>query len=194
MQRICTDIVYTLQVMSKRCGHLLEENYSASTAKHTAPVAEICSKSCMPPKAFSLSQERTERIMNNPRENSSESGRRHSDRELEELEVAPVSSNKKNTVGEKEPFLVKENVGGAMKKLVGGFDSTDNDRCFLLGEQPNRWTQSGSVLCSGAAEILVEVSNQGKDNTNEVKKQSQRFSLRGSLPQWTDEQLDELFV
>lgn len=103
-----------------------------------------------------------------------------------------------NYAVEKELFAVMQDVD--RPKVVVGTGTSGNDTRILMGDQlkPSnqvvRGNQLKEVQCNNAPANFVEFPSNNEENGDaaKIKNHSQLLISKGSLSQWTDEQLDEL--
>ncbi|KAK9277988.1 hypothetical protein L1049_027545 [Liquidambar formosana] len=200
-----------VKVISKDSGPPSRQNCSAPVVNNaTSATGECGGRPGMPQKAFSLVQRRTEGVLNEARETINVRGSAQNDIQMEKSDPAPGSScysnrntRNQNASVEREPLLTRQDAAKAIAKLAVRKDTNDNDIGVAVDNPPNSWKQAdgdnllGSIQCNSTATNLVEVpadQDQEVRITNGVKKQRQPLIARASLPQWTDEQLDELFA
>lgn len=161
---------------------------------------ENSEKSWELPKTALVSQGRTEEILNCLRQNTNMRVPEHNDKELEEGNTSVSSSfrgirhsRNNNSVEEEETIVVSLDVAGGRKgtSCVTGTDSHEQE--ISLSEQPSHLNQErknnllGKFQRRSVAEEVIDTRNNEED-----KKPRQVLISGGSLPEWTDEQLDEL--
>ncbi|PON44715.1 nuclear localized protein [Parasponia andersonii] len=192
-----------VKVISKDSGPPMKHNYAPSTFRYAGESSESSKKSDIPQPMLSL--ERTEGIMNNLRKHSEFRGSVNSNRVLEDLAVPEnsCSSNDscRNSVAsaEKESLFMKQVMMNGITKTVVTENTLYNDEVFVTNEQPSVCdmaranNSSCSIKVAIATENLFEVPiDEEPDITCGTKKQTQLTVSRTSVPDWTDEQLDEL--
>ncbi|PON79143.1 nuclear localized protein [Trema orientale] len=192
-----------VKVISKDSGPSMKHNYAPSTFRYAAESSESSKKSDIPQPMLSL--ERTEGIMNNLRKNSEFRGSVNSNRVLADLVVPENSCSSddicRNSVAsaEKESLSMKQVMVNGITKTVVTENTIYNDQVFVTNEQPSVCdpakanNSSCSIKVPIATENLFEVpGDEEPDITCGTKKQRQLTVSRTSVPDWTDEQLDEL--
>lgn len=105
-----------------------------------------------------------------------------------------------NAVAGKEPSLGLDSVSGVKKAAAAVAGTNDREENVVLEKLLSPQNLGGddhhleSNQSSGGANLFGVTVIQEQENitTNGDKKQRQLSISRGSLPQWTDEQLDEL--
>lgn len=103
-----------------------------------------------------------------------------------------------NSFVEKELFAVMQDVDRS--KVAVGTGTSGNDMRILMGDQLKTSNQvvRGNLLkeiqCNSAPANLVRFPGNNEENGNAagIKNHSQLIFSKGSLSQWTDEQLDKL--
>lgn len=158
----------------------------------------------MPQKAFSSSQG-TEGIMNSLRQNANTTGSAHNNEQMEADRAIRSScyidgSNRnQNDVSGKECLSERQDVANRTIDVAVG-TKTDNDEKVEISEQLNPWDRAsrgnsleGAQYGSFAADMVEAPNNQENKNNNGTMNRPPP-TLRASLPQWTNEQLDELFA
>lgn len=103
-----------------------------------------------------------------------------------------------NSFVEKELFAVMQDVDRS--KVAVGAGTSGNDMRILMGDQLKTSNQvvRGNLLkeiqCNSAPANLVRFPGNNEENGNAagIKNHSQLIFSKGSLSQWTDEQLDKL--
>ncbi|CAL1369693.1 unnamed protein product [Linum trigynum] len=170
-----------VKIFSKDYKAPLEEDNCALTDVHV-PLISDCSDQTSTPKSqsFVSQRERTEGIINSLKQNHNTSGRKHSGEEIEGLstEAAVSSSAVDGIIGRPKVVTRKEQVpqpgdamGCGLKEVGVEKDRSDMDEAYVVYEIPDHGNErSGS-------------------SSSQVVKQTQH-----APPQWTDEQLDELFA
>ncbi|KAJ7975235.1 Nuclear localized protein [Quillaja saponaria] len=184
-----------IKVISKDSGPPSKQNSLASPVRQFSPGNN--GKSWMTPeKALSLSREKTERIMNNFRlssqlsENTCE--QLEKDRPLGNDHIGNGTTGSSSTFVDKEQVTVGVGMSNGIVRLAEGTDNglhTDMDDCHQSGENP-----AGRAKCNGASQNSVELPHNLETGIRDDNgKEPQRPISKASLPQWTEEQLDELF-
>ncbi|KAM7269870.1 hypothetical protein ACFE04_025367 [Oxalis oulophora] len=157
----------------------LMSNLRNASSQRLAAVVHGNEEAHVPLNGFSLSSARTEGIMSNLGNSFSQrvAATVHGNDEAKENDSTPVSSSNQNILGLKESFItVKGNMVNGRKRLAVE-------------------TEVGSVQCSRVSKSALEVSeNQEEENAGLIKKQKQTIVPQVALPEWTDEQLDELLA
>ncbi|XP_044465577.1 uncharacterized protein LOC123195800 isoform X2 [Mangifera indica] len=189
-----------VKVISKNCEIPSDQNYPALMVKDDNTTVENSEKSWELPKTALVSQGRTEGILNCLRQNTNMRVPEHNDKELEEGNTSVSSSfrgirhsRNNNSVEEEETIVVSLDVAGGRKgtSCVTGTDSHEQE--ISLSEQPSHLNQErknnllGKFQRRSVAEEVIDTRNNEED-----KKPRQVLISGGSLPEWTDEQLDEL--
>ncbi|XP_022755049.1 uncharacterized protein LOC111303210, partial [Durio zibethinus] len=156
-------------------------------------------------KVSTLSQERNEETMNSLRQTVYMRGRVCNDKGIEADEALGSSccingrNRSENAFAGKDPSVRQDAVSGMKKTVVAGTD--EHEENIVLEKQPSprnlarRDNHLESNQSSGGANLFgvaVNLQEQLNVTMNADKKQRQLSISRGSLPQWTDEQLDEL--
>ncbi|XP_024022168.1 uncharacterized protein C17orf53 homolog [Morus notabilis] len=184
-----------VKVMSKDSGPPSKTNYPSSSVRCAAETSERCNASRMP--QIMVTQERTEGIMSNLRKRSERRGSVHGNRVLEGNTIPDIScfsnENSRNPTANTE----KE----SSFKKIAVTENTCSDHVIVTDKQPNLWipaerdNSSHSTQTINATANLVEVSaDQETEIASGTKPQTKLPVSRISPPEWTDEQLDELFV
>ncbi|EEF31908.1 hypothetical protein RCOM_0566690 [Ricinus communis] len=166
-------------------------------------IAERNEDSWMPQKPFSSSQGRTEGIMSSLRQDATR-GSSH-DEHMERDKATKHSCNSsreitnQNAIAGKELLLAHQNVANQSNETTDETDKNNNNEVVSC-EQINPSTQAGrgNILenapsASAAADSFNPFSNRGSGEVSGTK-QRQPLTSSVALPQWTDEQLDELFA
>ncbi|XP_038724801.1 homologous recombination OB-fold protein isoform X2 [Tripterygium wilfordii] len=159
-----------VKVISRDSHSPLMQNDAVPTDKHVAHGVEGTHPLLMPQKPFSQSIGVAEQIMNSLRQNTGVKGSACNDEQIEEGIVAPESSSCSKGSGRNINVVVGKGPLQVRRNIVhetesaAGQGTNGSDRSVLEAEQP--------------------------ENVH----QRQPLNSRSSLPQWTDEQLDELFV
>ncbi|KAH7549406.1 hypothetical protein JRO89_XS13G0026500 [Xanthoceras sorbifolium] len=189
------------KVISKDCGTPLEQNCPALVVKHAAPAVESSEKSLLPDKTISLSQGRTEGILNCLRQNANVRRSVPIDKQVKKVNASSPSSScgaggsaSQNFDVEKEVLVVREDAAEGTKEVALGLETYVNDQEILLDDQPNSSNQPGCDRLLGTAASFVDISNKEENGNINGGKESQLLTSKGSLPEWTDEQLDELLA
>ncbi|KAL5751225.1 hypothetical protein ACOSP7_025828 [Xanthoceras sorbifolium] len=190
-----------VKVISKDCGTPLEQNCPALVVKHAAPAVESSEKSLLPDKTISLSQGRTEGILNCLRQNANVRRSVPIDKQVKKVNASSPSSScgaggsaSQNFDVEKEVLVVREDAAEGTKEVALGLETYVNDQEILLDDQPNSSNQPGCDRLLGTAASFVDISNKEENGNINGGKESQLLTSKGSLPEWTDEQLDELLA
>ncbi|XP_031269041.1 uncharacterized protein LOC116140456 [Pistacia vera] len=195
-----------VKVISKDCEIPLDQTYPSLMVKHASTTAESSEKSWEPPKTVCVSQGRTEGILNCLRQNTNMRGAEHNDKELEKGNASVSSSfcdagdsRNNNSVEEEETIVVSVDVADGRKGTSVDTGTDDHEQGILSSKQPGHLNEArknnilGKLQCTSVTEKVIDTPNsEENENTNGVKKQRQMLISRGSLPEWTDEQLDEL--
>ena len=150
-----------------------------------------------------LSLERNEEIMNSLRQTGYMRGRVHNDKGIEGDEALGSSccingrNRSQNAFAGKESSVRQDTVSGMKKTgIVTGTNAHEEN--VVVEKQPSPPNLAGRdnhLESNQSSGNLFEVAvNQEQENEtmNGDTKQRQLSISRGSLPQWTDEQLDEL--
>ncbi|KAJ4848376.1 hypothetical protein Tsubulata_020443 [Turnera subulata] len=177
---------------------------TASKVKNAA-APELFDKSRMTQKELSLSEGRTEGIMNSLRQNASMTA---SARIIEQLRgetekrdsshSSGVQRNK-NAASGKEHLVVSHDVANATQvNAATGTDDNNNVAEAHNGQNPQNQAARRNITkdaysFSGSMSSIDE-SKQPENRCNNEVKNTQPPTSRASLPQWTDEQLEELFA
>lgn len=155
-----------------------------------------------------ISQEGTEGIINNLRRSSELRGSVNTNRGMETHAVPENScfgddENFRSSVAtaEKESLFMKQAMGNRILKSTIIESTRCNDHIIVTDEQPSicKPAKADNSLCSikatFATENVVEVpGDEEPDIACGNKTQAQLTVSRTSIPDWTDEQLDELFA
>ncbi|XP_048227523.1 homologous recombination OB-fold protein isoform X2 [Ricinus communis] len=192
-----------IKVIPKDTRDPQNRDCSAPTVKHVAPISERNEDSWMPQKPFSSSQGRTEGIMSSLRQDATR-GSSH-DEHMERDKATKHSCNSsreitnQNAIAGKELLLAHQNVANQSNETTDETDKNNNNEVVSC-EQINPSTQAGrgNILenapsASAAADSFNPFSNRGSGEVSGTK-QRQPLTSSVALPQWTDEQLDELFA
>lgn len=172
-----------VKVFSTGSGSLLQKNHSASTVTHCPATGTDCGdKSWMPQNAIPLLKRRIEEIMNSVRQDANVKWSARMDQPIQKGSSGQPewgycgNENIRNLspVVEKGPVSVRRDANKEITKAAVGADTDwravdDNHK---KTEEPNDFVV-GRI--DGA-------------------KRRQPMIIRDSLPEWTDEQLDELFA
>lgn len=158
----------------------------------------------MPQKNFDVSRETTANIMNNLRQNSNLRGSGLSDPVTDQGNAASSSNGKwkgnninQRTVVEEDGAIMDLGISkptsslGCDKLLDDRDQETGLDEPLLnhpMGTDTDTGKQSQAKENDAASNVTQAPNNQESDTINGMKKQAP------FLPQWTDEQLDELFA
>ncbi|KAK3228288.1 hypothetical protein Dsin_008150 [Dipteronia sinensis] len=198
-----------VKVISKEYGTPLEQNRPALVVKHAAlGVVESSEESPLPSKSISLSQGRTEGILNCLTQNANARSSVPFDKQMEKVNASYRSSScgsggsrSQNFGVEKEVLTAREEAAEITEEVALGLQTHVNEQEILLDEQPKSLNQpgsdnlSGDVRCINTSVKFVDISNNEEiGNIDGVKKQSQLLTSKGPLPEWTDEQLEELLA
>lgn len=156
---------------------------------------------------ITISQERTKGIMSNLRKRSELRGSVLGDRAMEDNKVRQSScfsdENCRNPIAstEKESPFIKQVLANGTTKIAVTENTTCDDQVTVTDEQPNLWIpaegdhSSHSMQAVNAKQNLVEVlADQETEIASGTKTQTQLLVSRSSPPEWTDEQLEELFA
>lgn len=153
-----------------------------------------------------VSQERTEGIMNNLRKISEFRG---SNRVMEDHDVPENScfnnENCRNSTAsaERESLFMKQAMTNEIAKTVVIESTIGNDKVTVTDEQPSVCelpkadNSSFNIKATIATENPAEVSgdsDEEPDRTCGTKNQRQLTVSKTSIPDWTDEQLNQLFA
>ncbi|KAA8542827.1 hypothetical protein F0562_023979 [Nyssa sinensis] len=191
-----------VKVICKDSGPPLKQTYPASAIKYTVLNTECRTERGMPQKAFSQDMERTEGIIDKIRQYANVRSA-HNDKQKEKGNSFPASShcsrgsNKNHYAAVEEPLSVRKDASKeAIEKSVR-IDIVDDHQMALDGI--DKWPKVANQSCSiqqsnGAANTVENNNNEETRRINGVQRQRQPLTLRNSLPEWTDEQLNELFA
>lgn len=193
-----------VKVISKDSGTLLKQN------NPTSPVVENQKQAMMREKAPGG----TQGIMDNLRQNAQVRWRTqtHVDKEVKggdsAFRISCQSDESRRNQSEKQSnHLVRQNAGEVMRGRETRTSTTNEDQHVLVCEQAfpliqsNRGTQLDSIRSSNPATKFFGNPNKenenifGEDNENiniVMKQKKQPVISKGSLPKWTDDQLNEL--
>ena len=169
-------------------------------------IPDCSKKSWIPQRTFSLSQDRTEGIVNSLRQTSKSRVCAHNDKEMERGNAAPQSGcvgngNSRNqyAVVEKEPLLVRLGMVTGITEVASRKDIICSDQGIVMSNEPDtsKQTKGSNPSCnnqasSDAANFVDFTDDQEIDLITGVNEKRQPLISRTSLPQWTDEQLDVL--
>ncbi|XWS50828.1 hypothetical protein CRYUN_Cryun12cG0122900 [Craigia yunnanensis] len=194
-----------VKAISKDSEPLSQQN-PASTVAPTVHDVENSKQPWNQQKVSTLSLERNEEIMNGLRQTGYMRGRVHNDKGIEGNEALGSSfcingrNRSQNAFAGKEPSVRQDTVSG-MKKAAIVAGANEHEENVVVEKQPSPRNLAGSDnnlgsnQSSGGTNLFGVAVNQDQENVtiNGDKKQRQLSISRGSLPQWTDEQLDELF-
>ncbi|EOY21341.1 hypothetical protein QUC31_007280 [Theobroma cacao] len=194
-----------VKAISKDSGPPSQQNYPASTVIPTDHGVENSKQPYIQQKVSTLSQERTEGIMNSLRQTGYMRGRVHNDKGIEGNEALGSSCciNERNR--NQNAFIgkghsVRQDILSGLKKAAVLAGTNEYEENVVLEKQssPRNLAASGNHVesnqSSGGANLVGVASNQKTVTDNGDKKQGRLPISSGSLPQWTDEQLDELFA
>lgn len=159
----------------------------------------------MPQKNFDVSRETTQNIMNNLRQNSKLKGKELGDLQTDTGNAASSSNCKWNGNNRNQQTMVEKD--GAVMDL-GMFKGTSNLGCNTIvvdrdqetgsAEHTNHCMDTDTVILSQAKEndaaFTTQVPNNPEAETINRMEKTVTRTQGPLLPQWTDEQLDELFV
>ncbi|KAG8639814.1 hypothetical protein MANES_14G171300v8 [Manihot esculenta] len=184
-----------VKVISKDCKLSVTQDCSAPVIKHAGPVFEHNEKSWMPQMPFSLSQGRTDGIMNSLRQNANKGGSSHNDQQSECKEGTwgrcsdDGNKENQNVDAGTELFLVNQNVANEAIEVANEM----KDKEIKHSTRAGRTNKLEGAQCGSTAEGLIDAFN--KQETGNVNRTNRRKppTWRNSPPQWTDEQLDQLF-
>ncbi|KAF8389995.1 hypothetical protein HHK36_024515 [Tetracentron sinense] len=191
-----------VKVIGKDSGPPSIQKYPASTVRCAASGVEECRERLwMPEKAISLGRPTTEGIIP-----AVDDYRQLQKGSPAQGSIHHSSSNRGYqhvAVGEELLLEEQEVAKGATKDTVRRNANNeevivdDNDK--LHEEEGGPWkslhcSSSGSEQASAAANLGNDHNNRETEGTSVVKEQRQQPNLRAAVPQWTDEQLDELFA
>ncbi|XVE63971.1 hypothetical protein DITRI_Ditri07aG0063600 [Diplodiscus trichospermus] len=186
-------------------GESLSQKNPASMAAHTVHSVENSKQPWNQQKVSIMLPERNKEIMNSLRKTGYSRGRVHNDDGTEGDEGFGSSccingrKRSQNTFAGKEPSM-KEVAASGMQKAVGA-GTNDHEEHAVLEKQPSPQNMAEetdnpfeSNQSSSGANLVGAAVNQDQENLtkNGDKKQRQLSISRVSLPEWTDEQLDEL--
>ncbi|XP_050235403.1 uncharacterized protein LOC126683886 isoform X2 [Mercurialis annua] len=185
-----------IKVIPKDTGVSLEQNSSAQMAKHAASVSEHNQNSWNPQKQISPSQGRTEGIMSSLRQDDThdEHTERHKETRRSCESKSDVNNENQNVIAEKEILLAhEEDVADGFKEATNAYEAVS---CEVV--KPSSQAGRGNVVesvryGSGAADSVNASDNQESGEVDGTKCR-QKLISSVALPQWTDEQLDELFI
>lgn len=153
---------------------------------------------------LSLSQGRTEGIMNSLRQHAMAVA--CIDEQMEE--DAPIRSRchsignnrNENALPMEDHLLARQDLDSGRRERAVEPDTSDNDKESVTSEKLNNYNKAGidhilegSVYGTAAADSVGALDNQEKRNYNGTE-DGQPPTSRAALPQWTDEQLEELFA
>ncbi|XP_012088560.1 uncharacterized protein LOC105647171 isoform X2 [Jatropha curcas] len=187
-----------VKVISKDSELSLTHNCAASTVKHAAPMSEYNEKSWMPNYPLSLSQGRTEGIMNSLRQNANKRGS-SLDQHMERDNATRDSCHGNGNNEDQNVVAGKQNGANVTAEVADGTDQDNNGKAVVC-ERLNPSSQAGRGNLSegdqygSAATGLIDVFDNQEIGNIDGPKWRRPPSSRVSVPQWTDEQLDKLFA
>ncbi|XP_061956726.1 uncharacterized protein LOC133678448 isoform X2 [Populus nigra] len=185
-----------------------EQNCSARdlTVKNAAVVSDITGQGerSQMTQNLSLSQGRTEGIMNSLRQHAMAVA--CIDEQMEE--DAPIRSRchsignnrNENDLPMEDHLLARQDLDSGRRERAVEPDTSDNDKGSVTSEKLNNYNKAGidhilegTEYGTAAADSVGALDNQEKRNYNGTE-DGQPPTSRAALPQWTDEQLEELFA
>ncbi|KAM7471080.1 hypothetical protein LguiA_009263 [Lonicera macranthoides] len=168
-----------VKVFSKDADPQIRQNYPPPTVKYASPATEYAEKAMLLEKSISREPRRTEGIMNEMmRQNVS--GRINNRKE----KGTPTSGK-----GNQYVALGKENLLGRQGTVKEAVRLDENQSAL---DKNYKWPTGGSIECTTSVEANMVENTSGKEAEG-IEKQREPLILRASLPEWTDEQLNELF-
>jgi hypothetical protein len=153
---------------------------------------------------LSLSQGRTEGIMNSLRQHAMAVA--CIDEQMEE--DAPIRSRchsignnrNENALPMEDHLLARQDLDSGRRERAVEPDTSDNDKGSVTSEKLNNYNKAGidhilegTEYGTAAADSVGALDHQEKRNYNGTE-DGQPPTSRAALPQWTDEQLEELFA
>eukprot|EP00258_Populus_trichocarpa_P022019 XP_024438038.1 uncharacterized protein C17orf53 [Populus trichocarpa] len=185
-----------------------EQNCSARdlTVKNAAVVSDITGQGerSQMTQNLSLSQGRTEGIMNSLRQHAMAVA--CIDEQMEE--DAPIRSRchsignnrNENALPMEDHLLARQDLDSGRRERAVEPDTSDNDKGSVTSEKLNNYSKAGidhilegTEYGTAAADSVGALDHQEKRNYNGTE-DGQPPTSRAALPQWTDEQLEELFA
>ncbi|XP_021292315.1 uncharacterized protein LOC110422644 [Herrania umbratica] len=194
-----------VKAISKDSGPQSQQNYPVSTVIPTDHGVENSKQPYIQQKVSTLSQERTEGIMNSLRQTGYMKGRVHNDKGIEGDEALGSSCCIKERNRSQNAFVakghsVRQDILSGLKKaaVLAGTNECEENVALEDQSSPRNLAASGNHLesnqSSGGANLVGVANYQENVTDNGDKKQGRLPISTGLLPQWTDEQLDELFA
>ncbi|CAK9182551.1 unnamed protein product [Ilex paraguariensis] len=193
---------FYLQVISKDSGPPLKQNYPASAVMHAATSTGVycvltkgSGETGKLQKARSLGKERSEDIMAVVRQNGNARGNSQVDNHKERRDSFPVSGHCSNASSRNQNAAeVEESLGrlrGAARREIS---TSDQEALDNSEKRPKGGNLSSNLPHSSTAENSFENHCDHEDQRSLIQKQRPPLVSKASLPQWTDEQLNELFA
>ncbi|XVF09460.1 hypothetical protein REPUB_Repub07fG0094600 [Reevesia pubescens] len=185
-------------------SELLSEPNPASTVEPTFLGVENSKQPWNQQKACTVSSERNEEIVNSLRHSGYMRGRVHNDKGIEGDEALGssyhinVRNRSQNAFVRKEPSVRQDAVSRMKKPAVTAAGTHEHEENVVLEKQPSPRNLAGRDIhlennqSSGGSNLFGVANSQESVTMNGDKKQRQLPISKSSLPQWTDEQLDEL--
>ncbi|XP_038879214.1 uncharacterized protein LOC120071176 isoform X2 [Benincasa hispida] len=194
-----------VKVISKDSGSLIKHNKPTAIRQSDPITGDTSGELHMPQMNVDVSRETTQNIMNNLRQTKLR-GNELGDLQTGKGNAASSSNSKGNGTIRNRPSVVEKeraviDVGTSKGTSSVGRYTVDVDQDqetgldepinHPMGTDPGELSQAKE---NGAASNTAQVpNNQEAETINEMKKTVTR-TQEPVLPQWTDEQLDELFV
>ncbi|KAL2462829.1 uncharacterized protein Fot_54066 [Forsythia ovata] len=185
------------KVFGMENGPPSEQNYSAYPIQYADPGIDYCGKASTPEKMSTLKNRRVDYTPNQSRQSTQRREDLHENNEKEKENMLSGSFQCCNRTSINLNASVKK---GALENVLKDADRTrmqDHHLEFLTvnDERAKGSNIQGSLLNNST--VLNMVANHSSEeiqSSNGVEMQRQPLMVKPSLPQWTDEQLDELFA
>ncbi|OMP10651.1 hypothetical protein COLO4_04377 [Corchorus olitorius] len=191
-----------VKAIPKDRGPQSERNNPASTVTPSVHVVECSKQPALQQKVSTLSQERTEGIINSLRQTGYLRGRVHNDKVIEGDEAVVSScyinrrTRSQDAFVEKEHSVRQETISGTKKAALLAGNNKDEETVVLeMQPSPQNLARRDSQLESSQSSYALNMVRIANNQENVAINGDLKLPIStGPLPQWTDEQLDELFA